>query len=121
MSGDNDAPERLAIDYGLWVGTSLRGELLSMRAHLAAFLRDVDSRPNSPEAGIAHRVGGITHISPAKIVEARVHLERALALFQPGRDDDLAFRFGLDPGAAAMLSRVYLMASGRSRTRSFVH
>jgi predicted ATPase len=34
--------------------------------------------------------------------EARDHLERALALFQPGRDDDLAFRVGLDPGVAAM-------------------
>ena len=40
--------------------------------------------------------------SPASIVEARDHLERALALFQPGRDDDLAFRFGQDPGVAAM-------------------
>ncbi len=29
-------------------------------------------------------------------------MERALALFQPGRDDDLAFRFGQDPGVAAM-------------------
>ena len=28
--------------------------------------------------------------------QARDHLERALALFQPGRDDDLAFRFGHD-------------------------
>ena len=34
--------------------------------------------------------------------EARDHCERALALFQPGRDEDLAFRFGWDPGAAAM-------------------
>ena len=34
--------------------------------------------------------------------QARDHLERALALFQPGRDDDLAFRFGPDPGVAAM-------------------
>ena len=29
-------------------------------------------------------------------------MERALALFQPGRDDDLAFRFGPDPGVVAM-------------------
>ena len=29
-------------------------------------------------------------------------MERALALFQPGRDDDLAFRFGADPGVGAM-------------------
>ena len=32
--------------------------------------------------------------------------ERALALFQPGRDDDLAFRFGLDPGVAALANLV---------------
>jgi hypothetical protein len=34
--------------------------------------------------------------------QARDHLERALALFQPGRDDDLAYRFGVDPGVGAM-------------------
>ena len=36
--------------------------------------------------------------------EAREHLERALAIFQPGRDDDLAFRFGQDLGVAAMIN-----------------
>ena len=36
--------------------------------------------------------------------EARDHLERALALFQPGRDDDLAFRFAHDAGVSAMFS-----------------
>ena len=30
-------------------------------------------------------------------------MERALALFQPGRDDELTFRFGLDPGVAVMI------------------
>ena len=36
-------------------------------------------------------------------VEARDQLERALAIFQPGRDDDLVFRFGQDAGVATML------------------
>ena len=36
-------------------------------------------------------------------VEARDHFERALSLFQSGRDDDLAFRFGQDAGVAAMV------------------
>ncbi len=44
-----------------------------------------------------------THWFAGEYVEARDHLERALALFQPGRDDDLAFRFGHDAGVAAML------------------
>jgi predicted ATPase len=35
--------------------------------------------------------------------EGREHLEKALTLFQAGRDDDLAFDFGQDVGAAAML------------------
>ena len=101
-SGDEDAPGRLAADYGLWVGSYVRGDLPSMRTHAAAFLAGVAARPNSPEAGVAHRVLGTTHCFAGEYAEAREHLERALTLFQPGRDDDLAFRFGQDAGVAAM-------------------
>src|SRR5277367_2488158 len=101
-AGDKDAPERLAADYGLWAGNFVRGDLPSMRAHSAAFLNDVEARPDSPEAGVGHRAAGITCWVAGEYREARDHLERARALFQPGRDDDLAFRFGPDPGVAAM-------------------
>ena len=107
-SGDEDAPERLAAVYGLWVGSYVRGELPSMRAHAAAFLSDVEATPDSPEAGVAHRAAGLTCWFAGEYAQARDHLERALALFRPGRDDDLAFRFGMDPGVAAM---VYLAAA----------
>jgi predicted ATPase len=100
--GEKDAPERLAADYGLWVGNFVRGELSQMKAHAEAFLDDVRARPGSAEAGVAHRTAGNTHWFAGEYVEARYHLEQALALFQPGRDDDLAFRFGQDPGVAAM-------------------
>jgi class 3 adenylate cyclase/predicted ATPase len=101
-SGDEDAPGRLAADYGLWVGSFVRGDLPSMRTHAAAFLAGVAARPDSPEAGVAHRILGTTHWFAGEYAEAREHLERALTLFQPGRDDDLAFRFGQDAGVAAM-------------------
>jgi len=101
-SGDEDAPGRFAADYGLWVGSFVRGDLPSMRTHAAAFLAGVAARPDSPEAGVAHRVLGTTHWFAGEYAEAREHLERALTLFQPGRDDDLAFRFGQDAGVAAM-------------------
>ena len=101
-SGDEDAPGRFAADYGLWVGSFVRGDLPSMRTHAAAFLAGVAARPNSPEAGVAHRILGTTHWFAGEYAEARKHLERALSLFQPGRDDDLAFRFGQDAGVAAM-------------------
>ena len=100
--GDKGASERLKIDYALWAGSFARGELQSMRAHTAAFLRDVSDRPNSPEAGVAHRCAGTTHLFVGEYQEARVHLEQALALFQPGRDDNLADRFGQDAGVSAM-------------------
>jgi class 3 adenylate cyclase/predicted ATPase len=101
-AGDKDAPGRLAADYGLWVGSFTRGELPEMRAQAAAFLNDVEARPDSPEAGVALRVAGATCWFAGEYREARDHLERALALFQPGHDDDMAFRFGQDLGVSAM-------------------
>ncbi len=74
-----------------------------MRACAETFLGDVEADPEFPEAGVAHRVAGTTHWFAGEYSEARARLERALALFQPGRDDDLAFRFGQDVGVAAMI------------------
>jgi hypothetical protein len=74
-----------------------------MRAHVDTFLSDVGARSDSPEAGVAHRTAGITHWFAGEYVGALEPLERTLALFQPGRDDDLAFRFGHDAGVATML------------------
>jgi predicted ATPase len=74
-----------------------------MRELSAAFLGDVEASPDSPQAGVAHRIAGMTHWFAGEHREAREHLEKALALFQAGRDDDLAFRFGQDAGAGAML------------------
>jgi hypothetical protein len=82
-----------------------------MRAQAAAFLADVEARPDSPEAGVAHRVQGITHWFAGEFVEARDHLERALALFEPGRDDDLTYRFGMDPGVPAMAYLAFVLWS----------
>ena len=119
---EKDAPGRLSADYGLWVGSFTRGELPSMRAHSADFLNDVQARPDSPEAGVAHRVAGATCWFAGEYREAKDHLERALAMFQPGRDDDLAFRFGQDQGVSAMayLALVLWPLSEIDRAASFM-
>jgi predicted ATPase len=101
--GDLISPERLAADYGLWAGSYVRSELSGMSAHAATLLGDVEARSDAPEAGVAHRAAGATRWFAGEYREAREHLERALALFQPGRDDDLAFRFGVDHGVVATL------------------
>jgi hypothetical protein len=58
---DTDTPARLAADHGLWGGSVVLGELAEMKAHATAFLRDVAARPDSPEAGVAHRIVRSTH------------------------------------------------------------
>jgi predicted ATPase len=100
--GDRDAPERLAATFGMYVGSFIRGELSSMRSHAEALLNDAEVKPGSPEICVARRTVGVTHWFAGEYQDARGHLERALALFQPGRDDNLAFRFGQDAGVAAM-------------------
>ena len=102
-AGETDTPDRFAAEYGLWAASHTRGDLPAMRAHAEAFVRDVSARPDSSEACIAHRMAGSTHWFAGEYVEARDCLNRALTLLNPGRDDDLAFRFGQDPGIAAMV------------------
>ena len=101
-AGESHAIEQLASVYGLWLGGYVRGELSSMRTYARAFLDHVAARPDSPEAAVGHRIAGITCWFAGGYREARDHFERALAVFHPGRDDDLAFRFGFDPGVGAM-------------------
>jgi tetratricopeptide (TPR) repeat protein len=109
MTGHADARDRLAADYGLWVGSYIRGELPSMMAHAATFLSDVEANPNAAEPSVAHRAAGITHWFAGQYREAQQHLERALAIFELKRDDDLAFRFGHDAGVAAMICLAFAL------------
>ena len=74
-----------------------RGDVSRMREHASAFLSGVSGQPDSPEAGVAHRISGIYSLYVGDLVDARTHLEKALAISDPKRDRDLAFRFGHDP------------------------
>jgi predicted ATPase len=76
-TGIDNAAERFAAYYGQWIGSIIRGETRMAREMAAAFL------------GEAEDEGRLMEIAAA----------RPLALFQSGRDDDLAFRFGQDAGA----------------------
>ena len=98
-----DMQARFSSNYGLWAGSYLHGDLPGMFEPAQAFLRDVETRPGSPEAGVAHRAYGVTQWFTGNFVEARTHLEHAVAVFNPERDRDLAFRFGQDVGVSAMV------------------
>ena len=103
-SGDKDAPERLAADYGLWVGS-----LRAWRVALDAGARRGLPRRRRGETRFARGRRRSSRDGNHALVRRRVSSRRAIiwnarsTLFQPGRDDDLAFRFGQDAGVAAML------------------
>jgi DNA-binding SARP family transcriptional activator/predicted ATPase len=96
---DDDAS--FSVNYGLWVGSYVRGELTSMRQWADAFRHDAERHPDSPEVGLAWRMCGQTSWFQGDFVEARAHLEKALAAYNPERDRDIDFRFGFDPVATA--------------------
>ena len=98
-----DMEARFSSNYGLWAGSYLHGDLPAMFEPAQEFLRDVQTWPGSPEAGVAHRAYGVTQWFTGNFVEARTHLEQAVAVFDPERDLDLAFRFGQDVGVSAMV------------------
>ena len=109
-AGTADVDARFSSNYGLWAGNYVRGELPGMIEPAQAFLHDVGSRPGSPEAGVAHRIYGVTQWFNGNYVEARSHLEQALAIFDPERDRDLGFRFGQDVGVSAMVYSAIVLA-----------
>jgi predicted ATPase len=118
-NGVEDFAERFSINYSLWAGSLVRGELGPMRELASTVLRDFESRPQSGEASIAQRMNGVTKWFAGEFVEARAHLEHALAIFDPVRDSDLAIRFGQDPGVAAMAySALALWALGENELAS---
>ena len=99
-AGIEDAAERFSIYYGLWVGNFVRGELAPMRDIAEIINREVEARQGSPEAGVAARVNSATDWYAGNFADARVSLERALGIFDPERDSELAFRFAQDLGVS---------------------
>ena len=91
-----DRSERFSVHYGQWAGCFVRAELLPMREVVQTLLGDCADQAESREAGVAYRLSGETNWFEGKFVEARNDLERALAIFDPERDRELAFRFGQD-------------------------
>jgi class 3 adenylate cyclase/predicted ATPase len=104
VSGIEDTEERFSVYYGLWVGSYMRGELAPMRELSTAFLADVGQHHGLPEAASADRIVGVTRWVEGHFIEAKAHLEKAVAEAAPELDGALAFRFGQAPRIAAMLN-----------------
>jgi predicted ATPase len=101
-----DPAERFAGYYGQWARSLMRAELISAREIAEAFLREAEAEGRTTEAGVAHRVLGLTYVMQGELAAARAHYERVLRDFAPARDGETRFRFSWDNGimAAAQLA-----------------
>jgi class 3 adenylate cyclase len=102
-AGIEDAAERFSARFGLWVGSLIRGEPEAIRSLSAAFLRDAEGEPNSPELMCGHRIVGTSLWYEGDYIGAREHLEKVLASYNPELHRSLAFRFGQDIGVSGMV------------------
>jgi predicted ATPase len=108
--GIDDPLQRFSTYYGLWVGGYVRSEKLTTTEAAESLLEEAEARPDSAEAVIAHRIYGTTcWVIGGDIVTAREHIEKAMALYRPERDRDLAHRFARDIGVAAKINLSLLL------------
>ncbi len=93
-----------------------------MRTHAAAFLRDVEARPDSPEAGVAQRAAGILRWFAGEYAQARDHLRKGARLVpaRARRRSRLSLRTGPRRHRDG-LSGDCVVASRRGRPRDFAH
>jgi predicted ATPase len=104
-TGIDNADERFATYYGVWVGSLLRGELRSARETAETFRREAENEARTNEAAVACRYLGLTCLCQGDFIEAQANLVEALRIYDPERDREAKFRFGIDTGAGA---RAYL-------------
>ena len=97
----DDPSERLATHYGLWIGSLMRGEFEAARETAETFFREAQSGGFATETGVARRSLGTTYLFLGHLTRAREELAAALAAYDPQRDREAVFRFGLDSGTAA--------------------
>ena len=97
--------ERFPALFGQYLWSLLHGDIRSARQIAGRFLREAEAQGRLAEAGVGHRIVGLTSAFLGDLVEARRHLEVALRTYDRERDSEVKERFALDTGVAA---RVYL-------------
>jgi predicted ATPase len=96
-----DASERFDAYFGLLAGSLLRGELGLARETAESFLSAAETEGRVTEAAVARRNVGLARLYQGDLIGARANLAEVLRTYDPERDRDAKFRFGLDSAAGA--------------------
>jgi predicted ATPase len=118
--GAGDASGRYDAYYGLFIGGLVRGELGFARETAESFLRDAGNGGRMTEAAVARRSVGMARLYQGDPIGAEANLAEALRTYDPKRDRDAMFRFGVEPEPAQRASSRrhagrWAMSNGRAR------
>jgi class 3 adenylate cyclase/predicted ATPase len=102
-SAIDNPTERLSIYQGLWNSNLARGELALAREIAETSLREAERGAPMTERVVGHSLVGTSCLWQGDFVEAQINFVEALSIYDPKRDRDTGFRFGLDIGAGASL------------------
>jgi class 3 adenylate cyclase/predicted ATPase len=102
-AGVGDASERFNAYYGQFISSLLRGELSLALETAESFLRDAENAGRMTEVAVARRCVGLTRLYQADFIGTETNLAEALRIYDPERDRDAKFRFGVDTCAGATI------------------
>ncbi len=117
-----DIDERFATLFGLWATSLVRGDLGSAQAAAETFRREAESCGRLTEAAAAGRFLGLISCMRGEFLESKAQLEAALRVYDPERDRDTRFRYGIDTafGATLYLSPVTLVLGDIEGARKLI-
>ena len=82
--------------YAFWIGNVVAFNGDVARELAAQFLALAEQEATTAPQMIAHRLMGMSFLHTGEIAKGRVHLDRAIALYNPAEHRPLATRFGHD-------------------------
>ena len=91
--------------YSFWVARFVAFNGKVMRELAAHFLTLAEKQGGAVPLMVGHRNMGVSLLHTGDIEEARVHIDRAIALYDPAKHRQLATRFGQDVRVALLFYR----------------
>jgi tetratricopeptide (TPR) repeat protein len=109
--GEPPADELLLFSalWGLWVANYMAFNGAVCRRLADEFLAFAERQQTTDPLLIAHRLVGASLLQTGALVEARMHFERALAIYTPGGHHALATRFGSDAEVLTLSYRSFAL------------
>ena len=117
-----DPQQQYAVLYGVYAGYLAAGRLDMAKEPIERFFNLASQENDAAYLCLAHRMIGIHAFYSGHLLVASEHLRQALALYDPARHRDLAFRFGTDLGlsASAFLAETELLLGRPEQGRQMI-